>query len=477
MSLNAGGEEFRRILDNFRWWAGLGLGAALMLLGTGCRLVTNETIQTKSMLESLVGRNGDPGATNALDILQSEVMRNADMYVGAVASASDEFRTRVGTPEARLAALQWKLLEATAAYIDATGENPLLDAVDFTVLATLSRHYIEDEWVGKRFGEAARPLLDVHVRLEEESWKVLSHYLSPDQLRDLAATLEQYRKKFPGTEFVPAVRLPELAEALGQNRVPSASRKSTSIFNLLYLDPLAGLDPATQAVEQTRMLALRAMYYAQRAPILLGWQVELTTYQIASQPESQQVLGDFKGVSTSAQSLARTTELLPGLIHTEREAALNQFFDGVTRERTNLIAELTARESQLRGLLPEVRQTLEAGGAMASSVQQAIGSLDGFVRSVKAPDTNSPPSSAPSHPFDVRDYGQTAERIGAAARDLNVALNSLDQAVPGITRLGDQAAADAKAVVTHAFLLGLLLLVAAGGVTVVTVRLCRRGSS
>ncbi|MFO1458173.1 MAG: hypothetical protein U1G08_02100 [Verrucomicrobiota bacterium] len=476
MILNAGGETLRRIRGIPRGLAGLALGAALILLGTGCRLVKSETIQTKSMFESLVGKNGDPGATNTLDILQSEVMRNADMYVGAIATASDAFIKRVGTPEARLAGLQWKLLEATSAYIDATGENPLLDAVDFTVLATLSRYCIEDEWVGKRFGEAARPLLDAHIHQEEEIWKVLSHYLTPEQIRDLASTLDQYREKFRGKEFVAAVRLPELAEALGQNRVAPTARKSTSIFNLLYLDPLAGLDPATQAVEQTRMLALRAIYYAQRAPILLGWQVELTTYQIASQPESQQVLGDFKGVSSSAQSLARTTELLPGLIHSEREAALNQFFDGVTRERTNLVADLAAQETRLRGLLPEVRQTLEAGGAMASSVQGAIGSLDGFVRSVKAPDTNAPPSSAPSHPFDVREYGQAAERIGAAARELNGALNSLDRTVPGITRLGDQATADAKAVVTHAFLLGLVLLVAAGGITVVTVRLCRRGS-
>lgn len=453
------------------------LGSLLAVFSTGCRLVKSETIQTKSMFENLVGKDSGSGATNTFDILQAEVMRSADVYVGAMATAADAFRKRVGTADARQAGLQWKLLQGTAAYIDATGENPLLDAVDLAVLATLSRYFIEDQWAGKRFGAEARPLLDTHIRLEKEAWRVLAPYLPSEQVRELQQRLEEYRQKFAGTEFVAAVRLPELAEALGQSRTPSAPRKSTSIFNLLYLDPLAGLDPATQAVEQTRLLAQRAIYYAQRAPVLLGWQVELTTYEIAGQPESRQILGDLNGVSTSAQSFARSAELLPGLLHTEREAAINQFFDGVTRERTLLVADLTAQESRLRALLPEVRQTLEAGGAMASSLQGAIGSLDGFVRSVTAPDTNAQPSSASSRPFDVRDYGQAAERIGAAARDLNGALNSLDKTMPGITRLGDQATADAKAVVTHAFLLGLVLLVAAGGITVVTIRLCRRSAS
>ena len=408
-----------------------------------------------------------------MEVLQSEVMRTADLYVGAVAQATDEFRVRVPTSSARLAAQQWKLIQATSAYINATGENPILDAVDMAVLATLSRFVVEDLWVRVEYGEAARPLLETHQKLEQEAWKVLGPYLSPEQSQDLHDLLDDYRLKNPNARFIAVVRLPELATALGRAPSQESARRTTSVFNLLYLDPLAGLDPATQAVEQTRQLALRTIYYAQRAPMLLGWQVELTTYQLAAQPESRQVLGDLDGTSAAVQSFARTAELLPGLIHTEREAAISQFFDGVSRERTNLVVDLIAQEASVKGLLPEVRQTLDSGGAMAASVDAAVGSLDRFVRAVTSPDTNSP-ASPPGRPFDVRDYGAAAEQIGAAARELNGAIQSLDRTVPGLARLGDQATADAKAVVSHAFRLALILILVAGVVAWLVVRFGRR---
>lgn len=460
-------------MRRLRTGAGIIAVLGLLGLGTSCSLVRHETVQTKSMLQSLVGTSQVEGGTNALEVLQSEVMRGADIYVGAVAQATDDFRVRVPTPMARLYGQQWKLLEATAAYVNASGENPVLNAVDMAVLASLSRFVVEDLWVGKEFGAAARPLLDVHVRQEHDAWKVLNPVLSPEQLQDLHAVLDEYRQKYSDARFVAAVRLPELAKALGRNSAAEPSKRSTSIFNLLYLDPLAGLDPATQAVEQTRLLALRAMYYAQRAPMLLGWQVELTTYQLAAQPESKAVLGDLNAVSGSAQSVARTAELLPGLIHTEREAAISQFFDGVSRERTNLVAELFAQEGMLRQLLPQVQGTLESGGSMAVALNAAITSLDGFVARVTAPDTNSP-LATPSPPFDVREYGAAAEKIGGAAQQLNTTIQSLDRTVPNLTLLGDQATADARKVVTHAFWLALVLILTAGAVTIVVVGICRR---
>ena len=460
-------------------WRSAGVLAGVLAVGVavaGCGILHQETVQTRSMLQSLVRASNGTSGTNALEALQSEVMRTADLYVGAVAQATDEFRVRVPTSSARLAAQQWKLILATSAYINATGENPILDAVDMAVLATLSRFVVEDLWIRVEFGEAARPLLETHQRLELEAWKVLGPYLSPEQSQDLHSLLDEYRLRNPNARFIAAVRLPELATALGRAPSQESARRTTSVFNLLYLDPLAGLDPATQAVEQTRQLALRTIYYAQRAPMLLGWQVELTTYQLAAQPESKQVLGDLDVASSAVKSFAQSAELLPGLIHTEREAALSQFFDGVSRERTNLVADLIAQQAAVRSLLPEVRQTLDSGGTMAASVNTVIGSLDNFVRAVTSPDTNSP-LSAPGRPFDVRDYGAAAEQIGSAARELNGALQALDRTAPGLARLGDQATADAKAVVTHAFRLALILIVVAGAVTWLVLRFSRQSAA
>jgi len=127
-------------------------------------------------------------------------------------------------------------------------------------------------------------------------------------------------------------------------------------------------------------------------------------------------------------------------------------------------------------LLPQVQRTLTAGGDMASSVNAAIQSLDAFVHYVDPPVTNTPPSppDTNSPPFNILDYGTAASQIGTAAEKLNSLLVSINQSLPQLTNLSQQAAEDGKAVVNHAFGLGLLLIVALGGGTVLVVLICRR---
>lgn len=454
--------------------AALAAAALLLLLsGSACRVMQREEAQTQSLLHSILKKPGANPATNAMTLLQSEVMRSADVYVGSVASAADAFQARVNTPAARLAGQQWKLLEATSAYINATGENPLLNAVDMAVLATLSREVIEQAWVGGPFGEAAQPLLQVHLTLEREAWESLNPFLSAEQLHELHGLIAAYRKRFPDQRFLAAVRLPELVETLDTGPAGTAPRHSASLLSLLYLDPLAGLDPATQAVEQARLLAQRGIYYAQRMPTLLAWQLELTTFQLAAEPEARDVFRDLDSLASSATSFAQTASRLPDVIHTEREGALNQFFEGLARERTALVAALTEQESRLGTLLPQTRQTLEAGTQAAGAIDAAIGSLDRFVRSVSTPDTHAPPSTN-AHPFDVRDYGSAATQIGAAARDLTAALETLNRTTPSLAALGDRGTADLRSLLRHAFGLGLVLILFAGGVAYAVLRLARR---
>ena len=263
---------------------------------------------------------------------------------------------------------------------------------------------------------------------------------------------------------------------LGKVPAPGETQKPGSLFGLLYLNPLAGLDPTTQAIQQTRLLAQRMMYYAQRAPMLLSWQVQLTTYQLAAQPEARQLLSDVDDVGQSTKVFAKTAAELPQLVNDQREAAINQLFAGIAAERTNILATLNAQETQLRTLLPEVQKTLTAGGNMANSLNAAIQSLDAFVHYVSPPDTNSPPQppNTSSPPFNILDYGTAAGQIGVAADKLNTLVVSLNQSLPQVTKLSEQAVVDGKAVVNHAFRLGLVLVVLLGVVAVLVVLTCRR---
>jgi hypothetical protein len=456
--------------------AALAALAALVVVVAGCSVVQHETASTKSVIQSLAGFGGKRDVTNAVIALQTEVMRGADVYVGVVAQAADDFSARVRTTEARDAALQWKLMQATAAYINASGENPVINAVDMVILASISRRVVKEYWVDQRFGEAARPLLEAHIRLETNVWRVVEDVLTPGQIEEVHDILREYERKFPDLRYVAAARLPELVQKLGKERTEPNARQSGSLFGLLYLNPLAGLDPTTQAIQQTRLLAQRINYYLQRAPMLWSWQAELTLYQLAAQPETRGVLSNLNEVAQSTKAFARTTEGLPQLIDDERQAAINQIFDRVATERTNLLAQLAGEETKLRGLLGEARQTLEAGGQMADSVNTAVKSLDAFVQYVSPPDTNPAPAvpDTNSRPFNVLDYGTAASQVGAMATNLTTLIQTVNHSEAQATRLTRQATAQAKEVVSHAFWLGVILMLLAGVILVFVVWFNRR---
>ena len=374
-------------------------------------------------------------------------MRFADEYVSLVAQAADDFANRMATPEARLAALRWKLGQATSAYIDASGPNPVLNALDMLVLVTMARMVMED-YVIATFGEAAQPLLETQRKLEADAWQMTSSgVIKPAQQQELRDLIQEWRRKNPNQRYVGMIRFTELVTALG--RTPTkATTKPTSIFSLLYLDPMAGLDPTAAAIEDTRQLAERAMYYTQRMPTLISWQTEVLAYQLANQPGSKTLLEDATRLAAATESFAKTAEQLPALINDQRQAAIQQVFDNLASE-----------EKKTRELLTETRQTLSAANEMAISVNAAIKSLDSFVHYVDPTNTSPTVVSTNDKPFDILDYGKAASQIGTAATNLNALLASVNQSTPELAKLSQQTTADAERVLQRAFRLGVTLIV------------------
>jgi hypothetical protein len=372
--------------------------------------------------------------------LQVGVMRFADSYVAAISQAADDFSAKVGTPEARVVALRAKLGQATSAYTDATGPNPVVNTLDIVVLVTVTRMVGEDYGL-QTYGDAIQPWLETLRKQETNAWTLANSILKPRQQQELRNLIQEWRRKNPNQRYVGAIRFREFLASIGQ--VPQQSKAApNSILSLLYLDPFAGLDPTAAAIEETRQVAERAMYYTQRMPQLLSWQTELLAYQLAGQPESVQVLSNANQLAASAQSFATTAQQLPQLISDERQAAIQQLLDG------------------LRSQEIDVRQTLNAGGEAAAAINVAIKSLDEFVRYVSPPKTNPAVASTNRHPFNVLDYGTAASQIGDAAKNLNGLLATVNQSTPQLAQLGQQSTAEAYRVVDHAFWRALILILA-----------------
>ena len=369
-------------------------------------------------------------------------MRFADVYSTTVAQASDDFGSSVGTPEARLDALRWKLGQSTAAFVNASDPNPTLNVLDMLVLATLARMVVEDHYA-KKYGDAALPLLETHRRLEADAWTQARGVLNPNQQQELRDMIQQWRRRNPNQRYIGAIRFREFAAALGELPRPGATAPN-SIFRLLYLDPLASLKPTAAIIEQTRLLAERAMYYSQRVPTLLSWQTELLAYQLADQPQTKQVLSDATRVAAAAQTFSTTAAQFPALVDQQRRAAIQQVTDILSSQQTNMSR-----------LLSDTRKTLIAGNQMAVSANDATRSLDTLARYVFAKKAT---AATNGRPFDIKDYGNAADQIGAAATNLNTLLVTVNQSAPQLARLGQQTIADAERLMNHAFWLALALI-------------------
>jgi len=442
----------RSFPGRLRRWSGVVciVIAALFLTGCGLLRFTKSPPTAKVDSRQLTGKA--PTGPVTLMVLQAQVMRFADTYAATVAQACDDVSTRATNSDLRLSVLRWKLGQATSAYTDATGENPAVNALDLLVLTTMARMVIEDYGM-HTYGDAVRPLLDTQLKLETNVWTMARGVLKPAQEKELQDLIAEWRARNPGQRYVGPIRFREFVTALGRAPTQSSSAP-TSIFSLLYLDPLAGLDPTAAAIQETRDLGERAMYYSQRMPMLLSWQVEVLAYQLAGQPESQQVLNDANRVAASADVFAKTAQQLPQLINDQRQAAIQQILDG-----------LIEQGNKSRELLTDTRSTLDAASVAATNINTAIRSLTEFVRYV-SPTNEVSASATNSHPFNVLDYGTAATQIGAAANELNTLVAALNQSAPQIEKLGRQTKADADKVLRHAFVygVGLILILLTGAV-------------
>src|SRR5690606_2332970 len=153
----------------------------------------------------------------------------------------------------------------------------------------------------------------------------------------------------------------------------------TSVFSLLRLDPLSGLDPATRELAETRLFAERALFLAQRMPDLLRWEMELFTLKTVEMPQLQQLLTNSTQLAAAADRFSQVAAHLPTLLSTERE---------------RLLGALKEQETGLSALAREVRHTLATGGQMADSTNMALKTFQEVTARV-----NSGPPDPHAEPF------------------------------------------------------------------------------
>jgi hypothetical protein len=424
-----------------RHWPLFTLSLLLLTLATGCRLVRTAVNVPGQTVRAVTPGKKDAHLVDPVD-MQQKLLRFADEFFMRTILGVDNLRRGTNALEPA-EALKWKIMLGTETCSIASGPNAVADVLDMTVFVTVTRAGLEDYWQPKVFGKSAQPMLDGCRNAETEIWRLASTVLKPEQQAELRQAIEVWRRQNPLAETglaAPALGIASQVAQANQSKTTTAG----SVFDLLNLDPLSGLDPVTRQIAETRLFAERALYVTQKMPMLLRWQTELLSLNAMAMPEMQQLVTNSTEIAASVERFARVAEQLPGQ---------------VTNEREEILKALESQEKKLTPLVNEVRQTLTAGSQMTTSLNTTLTTFDALMKrfGVGEPSTNAPPDTN-SPPFNILDYGQVADRVGAMAQDVNTLVNSLNQSVPQLERLSQQATVDAQKVVDRGFRLGLVLI-------------------
>jgi hypothetical protein len=382
-----------------------------------------------------------------LQILQIRVMRFADEYTGSITPPIRVFQASTDNAADRLTAQNWLLSQATAAYTIASGPSPIVNTVDLVVLTTLSRMVIDDAWVGGQFGERAAPLREAYHRLEPLVLELAKGAMSADQITELQQLIVAWREQNPQVTAISYVHFRDVASSMGKSKTEGVGR-SGGLFSILGLDPLSSLDPAVREISQTRELAERTIYYAQRLPNLLDMQVERLTFEFATMPEVTRLLANADQFAGAASTTSRVVGELPSILPREREAAIRQIMQAVTVETAHT-----------RELVSELRAALEAGTVTSNSLDTTIRSFDQLVARLQRPTTaDARAQPAPTKSFDITEYTTAAAEVSRTAAQLESLIGSVDRGTPALARASDRAAATLRGVVDHAYWRGVQLL-------------------
>ena len=265
-----------------------------------------------------------PGISGKMDKLaellvevQDSLLRFAHEYSMRMVGGVDNLRR--GTEALSPAeVLQLKIAIGSETWSIASGSNAVANLIDMTVFVTVMRMTLEDYWQPKVFGKSALPMLAYSQSAEADIWNLAGKVLTPEQQTDLRQSIAAWHHQNPLRESLVALRSLDFAsrvEALGQNEV----RKPGSVFSLLNVDPLAGMEPAVREVAQTRMFGERVLFVTQKMPTLLRWQTELLSVNAVEMPAVQQLISNSTQLSVSVERFAYVAEKLPEQLSTERE--------------------------------------------------------------------------------------------------------------------------------------------------------------
>ncbi len=393
--------------------------------------------------------------------LQLELMSYADRYASVAAQAIDDSERMDPPPETRRAIIADLVYSSAAAFTIAAEADPQLALLDLVVLTTMGRLVFEDYW-RPRLGAPTEPVIAAFEKLERDIWTVAAPILDEAQQQELRERIATFHADNPELSTFSNLRFADFPSKRASSTLKK--KKSGGIFS--------SVRNITDQVEQTRLLAERAMYLSTRLPLLTGGFADIWVSRLSFNPAVEELRNDMHTFAEVSDRLASVAEQLPETITTERQAAIEQaareadtlrsdaivqLFDEVAEERQEILQQLVEEEQRLGGLITELRHTLTEANMLTVSADTLAQRFE-----VGAP------LEPGEKPFDIEDYRATVVDARAAiveanglVQSTNELLNSpgADKLVPSLVEAIDQAGETSEGLVNHAVIRGIFLIV------------------
>jgi len=392
--------------------------------------------------------------------LQSHVMSFVDRFAARMVTSFEEFQIKKPPKKNRYEVLAMITYSISNAYIIAGESDPDVALLDIISMVTLGRIIFEEEGQQK-YGKTVQPIIQGFRLAEKDIREIAAVVLTPDQLAELMSIIKSWRTENPELTFFPPIRFSDFAAGRRESRLTKADRQA-GLFK--------SVEAATEQVEGMRLLAERGMYLATRMPQLSGLYAELWLTRLLESPYTADVLEDISTLSGATDRLAEAAEKLPDQIAAERNATIKQAMKSIAQERIGAINQIaatlsserkavidafTAEEEHIRGLLTDLRQTIETGN-------QFMGSLNALATQFKSANP-----SQPAKPFDIRDYQMTLSELSHSAQELTKLAAMLDrisdkvvanQLIPKVENALDRAESKGKELIDHTMRQMILLI-------------------
>jgi hypothetical protein len=362
---------------------------AALLLATGCTSI-------RSLHVPFMGGERGMRGSMTLEGLGQELAFQATSFAAWVSTAADDIQDKTQSRRIRRNALLWRLRMIPIAQRAAFAEDPRAGYIRSLQITVLQRRYFETGDGRDLFGPQQSIAVDVAKRLEDQAVEIGDRFLTKEELARVVAEVNANAEKFPiqGREF-------SLQRAITGTLQLQESDLITSVLSipLAPFRALQGVDSGAQAIREFNVTARRFTDVAGNLPEQIRGQLELFMYDFEDRETVEKGLAAFQTLSESAERASHTVADLPEELRQTLQLSLEDSKSTVAK-----LGDAVDKLRQLMGPLDDTAKNLREGSV---AWREVIGSWE---------QRNTDPT--PGRPFDIREWGDTANSIGNAALEL-----------------------------------------------------------